>query len=133
MATPSCVLAVVEGPSEFALLAAELSAIGVEVRRAVNLLDALLHQLDSPIPVIVCDADSIDWRNALALFQHLKGTVAVVFLSRLADDSLWIEMVNAGAFDLLGLPCPGDELRRVVCAALKQCGHAAKASYSACA
>lgn len=120
MSTTPCVLAVVSEPADFATLSAELQAAGVPVCRAEDLLDAILHQADSPASVILCDTENLDWAEALELFQRLKTPNAVVFLTRMADEHLWVQMLEAGAFDLLEKPCRPQDLRWVVSNALKR-------------
>ncbi len=108
------VLAIVREPAEFARLAAELSVSGVSVQRAEDLLDAVLQHLNTPSRLVICDSDIVDWKTALNVLARLPPKVTVVFLARLADDDLWLEMLNAGAFDLLANPCEKAELNRVV-------------------
>jgi DNA-binding response OmpR family regulator len=123
MSTAPCVLAIVGEPAEFARLAAELSAAGIQVNRAQNLLDALLHQLAFSAPLVICDTDGVDWRAALFVFRCLP-TAAIVFLARLADEPLWLEMLNAGAFDLLPKPYDHRELTRIIARVFQQGGPA---------
>jgi DNA-binding NtrC family response regulator len=114
------VLAVAKEPSEFAGFAASLKDAGIEVNCANGFLDGILHQVHSAASVIICDADFMHWRTALEAFNSVDGKPPVIFLSRGADDSLWLEMLSGGAFDLLPKNCGPGELRRVVRAALKQ-------------
>lgn len=120
MSTTPCVLAIVPQPPDFAELTADLQAVGIPVCRADGLLDAILRQADSPASVILCDADSLDWSEALNLFRRLKAPSAVIFLTRLADEHLWLEMLEAGAFDLLQKPYRPQDLCWVVSTALKR-------------
>ncbi len=126
-ATP-CVLAVVREPSEFAGIAATLSAAGIEARRAADLLDAVLHQADSPVGVVLCDADEVDWPTAVELFRVVRAPAAVVFLTRLADERLWVQMLEAGAHDLLEKPYRPQDLTWVVRAALNKQNNSAAVS-----
>ena len=115
-----CVLAVVDEPSDFASLSAHLEPLGIAVYRADGLLDAILRHADAQASVILCDADSLDWKEAVNLFQRLKTPGAVVLLTRLADERLWVETLDAGAFDLLEKPYRPENLRWVVSTALKR-------------
>jgi DNA-binding NarL/FixJ family response regulator len=73
-----------------------LQAEGVAIIRA-NSLD---HALQADPNVILCDADAPDcWRDALAKLR--KPGRRIILLSRLATNSMWIEALNHGAFDLL--------------------------------
>ena len=120
MSSTSRVLAVVSEPSDFATLSANLEPVGITVHRADGLLDAILRQTDSPASVILCDADCLDWKEAVNLFQRLKTPGAVVLLTRLADERFWVETLEAGAFDLLEKPYRPEDLRWVVSTALKR-------------
>ena len=113
------VLVVVSESSDFVAVYAHLQSVGITVRRADDLLDAILRQADSPASVILCDADCLDWKEAVNLFQRLKTPGAVVLLTRLADERLWVETLDAGAFDLLEKPYRPENLRWVVSTALK--------------
>ena len=53
------------------------------------------------------------------LFRRMKTPGAVVLLIRLADERLWVETLDAGAFDLLEKPCRPEALCWVVSTALK--------------
>jgi DNA-binding response OmpR family regulator len=123
MSAAPCVLAIVGEPAEFARLAAELSAAGFQVNRAQNLLDALLHHLAFSARLVICDTDCVDWKAALFVFRSVP-TAAIVFLARLADEPLWLEMLNAGAFDLLPKPYDRRELTRIIDRVFQQGGPA---------
>ena len=45
------------------------------------------------------------WGEALKQMQRLYADVPVIILSQTADEKEWVEVLAAGAFDLLGLPC----------------------------
>lgn len=61
---------------------------------------------------VVCDADHVNWREALVRLSHLN--VPVIFVSSQADERLWVQMLEAGAFDLLQKPCRAADLKRAV-------------------
>ena len=120
MASTPCILAVVSEASDFAALSAHLQPTGLTLHRADGLLDAALRQADSPASVILCDADGLDWKEAVNLFRRMKTPGAVVLLTRLADERLWVETLDAGAFDLLEKPYRPEALCWVVSTALKR-------------
>src|ERR1035438_4755532 len=73
-----------------------LRAEGIAVIRANNLDQAL--QADPS--VVLCDADAAgSWRDALAKLR--KPGRRVILVSRGANNRMWIEALNHGAFDLL--------------------------------
>lgn len=118
-ATTPCVLAVVREVSQFAVLESELAKLGVRTCHARTPQDAVPKE-HFPANVIVCDVDTIDWGEALALFRERQPGSPVVFLTRLADEQLWIQMLDAGVYDLLEKPYRAEDLRWVVTSALKR-------------
>jgi two-component system C4-dicarboxylate transport response regulator DctD len=117
-ATPY-VVAVVRESSDFALLSAELAELGVGTRHAKTPSEASMPQ-EAPASVILCDVDGVDWVEALRLFRQNQPAAPVVFLTRLADEQLWIQMLDAGAYDLLEKPYRPQDLRWIVSSALKR-------------
>ena len=71
---------------------------------------------DVAAAAVICDADQVDWREALAVLR--PHCAHVIFLTRNADERLWLDILQAGAFDLLAKPCRGEDLRWVVQSAL---------------
>jgi len=111
------VLVVAPEFSDFAALAADLTLSGISPQRARTLEECLQRQRQAPAEAVICDADSLDWRVALdALLQ--AGKAPVIFLTRRADERLWVQMLQAGAFDVMTKPYRIEELRWVVTSAL---------------
>ena len=67
---------------------------------------------EHPIPVIIVDADLQDgiWRNFLSLGKSVSGSPMVIVASGLADDRLWAEALNVGAYDVLAKPFRASEV-----------------------
>jgi DNA-binding NarL/FixJ family response regulator len=68
------------------------------------------------IPVVICEQDLPDgnWRSLLEEITKLAYQPNLIVASRLADDRLWAEVLNLGAYDLLVLPYDDEEVHRVV-------------------
>ena len=68
------------------------------------------------IRVVICEQDLPDgnWRSLLEEIAKLAYQPNLIVASRLADDRLWAEVLNLGAYDLLVLPYYAQEVRRVV-------------------
>ena len=98
--TPS-VLAVTAQAGDFAKLVADLQGSGLQVRRSEDLLDAILSHINTHSDVMVCDVDSMQWEEVLQTLQRLRPSVPVILLTRRGDERLWLQMMNAGAFDVL--------------------------------
>jgi CheY-like chemotaxis protein len=76
-------------------------------------------------PVILYDIDSFSddlegWRGALRQCLSLHPDARVIFTSRLADEDMWIEVLEKGGHDLLGKPFSETELRQAVRRALRR-------------
>ena len=68
------------------------------------------------IPVVICE-DSLpdgDWKRLLTQMDKMAVQPSLIVCSRLADERLWAEVLNHGAFDLLlGAPFEPEEVLRV--------------------
>lgn len=60
------------------------------------------------------------WRDILALTAATCPDAQVIVMSRVADDSLWAEVLTCGAFDLLAKPLEQSEVIRVGTSAWRQ-------------
>jgi len=68
------------------------------------------------IPVVICQHSlpDGDWKLLLAGLDRVAVRPSLIVSSRLADDRLWAEVLNLGAFDLLlGAPFDPEEVLRV--------------------
>ena len=70
-------------------------------------------------PVVVCETDLRPgtWRGLLEEVTHAPDAPAVIVCSRLADDRLWAEALNLGAWDVLARPFVASEVFHAVSAA----------------
>ena len=70
--------------------------------------------------IVVCEQNltPYTWRAVLAEVAVIPTQPLVVVTSRLADDYLWSEALNLGAYDVLSKPFVGREVTRTVGAAL---------------
>jgi len=71
-----------------------------------NFGSALALLQDRPIPVIITERDLRlgDWKDVLAAMQQLPHQPLLVVTSRLADEHLWVEVLNLGGHDVLAKP-----------------------------
>lgn len=69
-----------------------------------------------PVSVLVCERDQMDgtWRDLLETASSLPQPPNVIVCSRLADESLWAEVLNLGGYDVLIKPFEPEEVARVV-------------------
>jgi DNA-binding NtrC family response regulator len=62
------------------------------------------------------------WKTVLTDLLCLARPPQLVVASRNADDQLWSEVLNLGAYDLLPIPMRHDEVERVLVSARRHCG-----------
>ncbi len=74
--------------------------------------------------VVVCERDLSpgSWKDVLEQATILPDPPSFIVTSRLADERLWAEALNLGAFDVLAKPFDGTEAMRVVGAAWRAWG-----------
>ncbi|MGA2328590.1 MAG: response regulator [Bryobacteraceae bacterium] len=67
-------------------------------------------------PVVLCEERLPDcgWQEVLRELGSLQDPPALIVTSRLADEALWAEVLNLGAYDLLMKPFDLTEVFRVV-------------------
>lgn len=93
-----------------------LSEIGQRhswILRRSDVLPDALDQIESETPTLVlCDAAW--WQHLQPLLsQHLREIPVVVF-TPLADEDLWLEVMEEGAYDMLSAPFSERELAHTV-------------------
>lgn len=79
-----------------------------------------LHR--NPIPVVLCE-DALPnggWQALAGFAAGMSEPPNIVVLSRVADDHLWSEVLNHGAFDLLSLPVDRKNFFRTVSSAWRE-------------
>lgn len=81
-----------------------------------NCAEAVAMLEKGPVPVVICDHALPDgnWMDLLDRFAELAAPPLLIVAARLADDRLWAEVMNHGAFDVLEKPFNHSELVRVV-------------------
>jgi DNA-binding response OmpR family regulator len=58
-----------------------------------------------------------DWRAVLQDLRNMDRPPQLILASRKADDRLWAEALNVGAYDVLRRPMDRDEVERVIASA----------------
>lgn len=90
-----------------------------EVVDIADVDDSRIWERDTVPTVLSCDADTLDWKETVRRLRRSDCPKPLVFLTRLPDERLWVEMLDAGVFDLLQKPCRARNLCWVVETALK--------------
>jgi len=90
-------------------------------------VQSVLAAIDrEPISIVICDRDRVadDWKSLLDRFAGLSRPPLLIVTSRLADDRLWAEALNLGAYDVIAKPFDAAEVVRIAglaCAHWNQC------------
>jgi len=74
----------------------------------------LLHQHEIPVVLLERDLLPGSWMDTLEHIQSLPKAPSLIVASRLADDRLWAEALNLGAWDVLSKPFERREVFRSV-------------------
>jgi DNA-binding NtrC family response regulator len=76
---------------------------------------AVLRRRNHPL-VVICDNELPDsgWIPLLDAVNELHSRPSLIISSRLADERMWAEVLNLGAYDLLAVPFAADEVTRTV-------------------
>jgi len=80
---------------------------------------------DRGVPIVVCehDAGGGDWKNILARVVAFPTPPVMIVASRTADEYLWAEALNLGAYDVLSKPYSATEVERVLSMAWLRWAH----------
>ncbi len=68
---------------------------------------------ENSVAVVVCDSELPDgnWRSVLKGLVHVSCAPLLIVASRLADERLWAEVLNHGAYDVILKPFEPAETR----------------------
>ena len=89
-----------------------------------RLSTALSTLRDYPYEVVVCERDLLpgSWKDVLDLVTIVPDPPPLIVTSRLADERLWADALNLGAFDVIAKPFARMETMRVIGAAWRAWG-----------
>jgi DNA-binding response OmpR family regulator len=75
----------------------------------------------TPVRVVISERELPEggWREMLEDLMERSQPPPLLVTSRLADDSLWAEVLNMGGYDVLAQPLDSEEVARVVSAAAR--------------
>ena len=84
--------------------------------RARDLGSTITLLREHEIAVLLCERDLLPgtWTDVLEHIQRLPNAPSLIVASRLADDRLWAEALNLGAWDVLAKPFDHIEVIRSV-------------------
>jgi len=86
------------------------------VRRSGGVAHALEVLRNGSVPVVLCESELVQgsWRDLLDAVSRLPNPPMLVVTSRLADNYLWAEALNLGAYDVLAKPFYDEEVVRTL-------------------
>jgi DNA-binding response OmpR family regulator len=110
------VLVVSPAEADHAALARILGHSAWEFGTAQTVEEAVSFLLHHPVQVVLCDRalPDGDWKDMLAAIAGLADPPQLIVTSRDADDRLWAEVLNIGAYDVLVKPFHPKEVFRTI-------------------
>jgi DNA-binding NtrC family response regulator len=104
------------------VLSRMLSSAPLDVDHARGLHDAAAMLRRNRFSAILTESTLPDgcWKDVLALADPGPQPCAVIVTDRLADDLLWAEALNLGAYDVLAQPFDSGEVVRILLNACQQ-------------
>jgi len=99
-----------------------------KVNACATLGSALAALRTRQFEIVICERDLPpgSWREVLDQVTILPDPPALIVTSRLADERLWAEALNRGAYDVLAKPFDRTEAMRVIGAAWRAWGAPAR-------
>lgn len=110
------VLAVSPYEEDHACLRMIFSHSNWKIFRALNCREAVDFVSKNSVAVVVSERDlpDGDWKRLLELLSTLPTPPLLVVTAKDADDSLWAEVLNLGAYDVLSKPLDRAEVTRII-------------------
>ncbi len=96
-----------------------------EARHVSGCREALSFLHRNHVPVVICERDLPDgtWKDVLEPLAAQSHFPAVIVTSRLADERLWLEVLDAGGYDVLPKPLDRQEAKRTLVLARRHAIH----------
>lgn len=85
------------------------------IQRAATVSSAMAQLRKQPgISLILCERDLWPgtWHDMLLELRHMSAPPLLIVASRFADEQLWAEALNLGAYDVLAKPFDTNEVSR---------------------
>jgi DNA-binding NtrC family response regulator len=109
------VLAVSAFESDFLSLESVFEPFGSRVRDSATVAQALEFLGVHPTGVVISNVEFPDgtWEDLLEPLARLAPPPNLIVSSRLADERLWVDVLNLGGYDLVSVPFEAEEVLRV--------------------
>jgi len=110
------VLLVSPDPADSCYLREILGSLDCGLVSALDLSSAKRVLGNGGFRVVITERDlpDGDWFNVLCSVQGLEAPPLLIVISRLADEHLWVEVLNRSGFDVLPKPLVRSEVCRVI-------------------
>jgi two-component system, OmpR family, response regulator len=104
-----------------AKLEAIFLARGWKLGRAQTRDEARVFMKNTPVRLVITEIEvpGGGWRELLEDLRQNLDPPELVVTARLADESLWAEVLNMGGYEVLAKPLDTEEVTRVVSAAMR--------------
>ena len=89
----------------------------LEYTASFDAISMRLSQQAASVVITERDLSVRNWKDVLELIQSLPEPPFLIVISRQADESLWAEALNLGAYDVLAKPLNDMEALRVLTSA----------------
>ena len=103
-------------PNDHVVLQRILARSNWRLRSAFHRSEAatLIRREAFSVVICVCDSQDCTWKRLLADSATKPRGPRLVVSSRYADDHLWAEVLQAGAYDFLAMPWEAREVLRLI-------------------
>lgn len=121
--TDQNILGVFPSPEDRALLNGILRDSNWTLQFTCSFLEAQIALRRSPVGVVISEgllSDGHNWKDLLCEMQNMKHPPPLIVADRLADERLWAEVLNLGAYDLLAKPFEAKEVLHAVSTACQR-------------
>ena len=110
------VLTVSQNPEDQGFLSNVLSHSNWRLVNVGSRKEAITFLLGNTTPVVVSESKLSDgtWKDVLADLKSLQNPPRLIVTSDLADERLWAEVLNFGAYDVLAKPFHPAEILRII-------------------
>jgi DNA-binding NtrC family response regulator len=117
------VLAVSPLESDHTTLAHIFGHTAWDIRNAHSLREASVKLLEDAPPIVLCEDKLPDgtWKDLYALIESLNDKHYLIVTSQFADERLWAEVLNLGAYDVLAKPYRAKEVFDTIGQAWRHC------------
>ncbi len=121
--TDQNILGVFTSPEDRALLGGILRNSNWTLKFTCSFLETQIALRRSPVGVVISEgllSDGHSWKDLLREMQNMKHPPPLIVADRLADERLWAEVLNLGAYDLLAKPFEAKEVLHAVSTACQR-------------